>query len=82
MTTLPPFRTPPPFRALRRRATFARSWALLTSFPDEQRHPSRFYRNLARDTADLIELLWQGVTGQPLHGATVLDVGGDRKSVV
>lgn len=68
--------TPPAFRALRHRATLARSWALLTSFPDEQRHPDRFYSNLASDTADVIELLWEGTTGGSLAGTTVLDVGG------
>lgn len=50
---------------------------LLASFPDEQRNPDRFYSNLARDTADLIELLWEGTTGKTtLAGRTVLDVGG------
>ncbi|KQB83321.1 putative methyltransferase [Corynebacterium oculi] len=70
----------------RRRATLRRSLSLLGSFRFEQSDPARFYGNLARDTAELMESLradaafpTEGGVGSPsgaLRGTAVLDVGG------
>lgn len=59
-----------------RRATLARSVRLLAQFRFEQSDPDRFYGALAADTVDLVADLWDGVTGSPPAGRTVLDVGG------
>lgn len=69
---------PAALRFVARRATFARSLGLLTSFPLEQSDPEVFYRGLARDTRELLDDLHRGVRGESarLAGSTVLDVGG------
>lgn len=49
---------------------------LLRSFTYEQFRPAIFYGGLARDTAQLVDALCADLTGAPLSGKTVLDVGG------
>ncbi|MFM9377132.1 class I SAM-dependent methyltransferase [Gordonia sp. VNK21] len=63
---------PPPPAVFARRATLARAWRLLREFGYEQSDPDRFYSALAEDTAVMVADLY----GEPLSGATVLDVGG------
>lgn len=60
----------------RQHATLRRSFALLRSFPQEQRNPEVFYRGLARDTFTQLEALSRDIRGKDLQGATILDVGG------
>ncbi|WP_206214011.1 class I SAM-dependent methyltransferase [Corynebacterium qintianiae] len=60
----------------RRLATLRRSVQLLRSFTYEQFRPGIFYTGLARDTAMLIDALSRDLTGSPLAGKNVLDVGG------
>ncbi len=57
-------------------ATLSRSLRLLRSFAYEQFRPRIFYSLLARDTHMLIDALLRDLTGQPLAGSSVLDVGG------
>lgn len=65
-----------PTARLAARATLRRSVSLVSEFRFEQSDPARFYGALARDTSRLIDDLWADVTGRPLAGCTVLDVGG------
>ena len=60
----------------RRLATLRRSFGLLRSFRHEQSRPDIFYGGLARDTRLLIDALSHDLTNCPLHGQSVLDVGG------
>jgi len=60
----------------RRLATLKRSVRLLRTFRYEQFRPRIFYSMLARDTHSLIDGLRRDLTGQPLPGSSVLDVGG------
>lgn len=60
----------------RRLATLRRSFGLLRSFRHEQSRPDIFYGGLARDTRLLIDALSHDLTNRPLHGQSVLDVGG------
>lgn len=60
----------------RRLATLRRSLRLLRSFGYEQFRPGVFYRGLARDTRALLGALSADLTGAPLAGKRVLDVGG------
>lgn len=64
------------FPHTRRAATLARSLRLLFSFPQEQRDPENFYRNLAEDTATQLENLRRDCVGTSLKGSSILDVGG------
>ena len=57
-------------------ATLSRSLRLLRSFAYEQFRPRIFYSLLARDTHMLIDALLRDLTGHPLPGSSVLDVGG------
>lgn len=57
-------------------STLGRSVRLLRSFGYEQFRPRIFYEGLARDTHALLDALMRDLTGRPLQGATVLDVGG------
>jgi SAM-dependent methyltransferase len=66
----------PVTRIFARRATLRRSVGLLGDFRHEQDDPDLFYGALARDSLELIEDLYAGMTGQDLTGRTVLDVGG------
>ncbi|UXA18360.1 class I SAM-dependent methyltransferase [Mycobacterium sp. SMC-4] len=59
-----------------RRATFARSVRLLAAFRFERSEPDRFYGALAADTVALVGDLWRSVSGRPIAGLTLLDVGG------
>jgi SAM-dependent methyltransferase len=59
-----------------RRATLARSVALLAEFRHERSDPDRFYSALAADTAAMVGDLWRGIHGEPPVGRTLLDVGG------
>lgn len=57
-------------------ATLSRSLRLLRSFAYEQFRPRVFYSLLARDTHSLIDALSRDLSGTPLAGSSVLDVGG------
>jgi SAM-dependent methyltransferase len=59
-----------------RRATLARSLRLLSEFRYEQPDPARFYRELAADTATMVNDLWLATHGEAPIGRTLLDVGG------
>lgn len=60
----------------RKLATLRRSFSLLRAIRHEQTRPEFFYRPLAEDTASLLDALRSDLVGQPLAGASVLDVGG------
>lgn len=64
------------FPRTRRMSTLVRSWRLLRSVQQEQTRPEVFYSELAEDTATLLDALRHDLTGAPLSGDTVLDVGG------
>lgn len=60
--------------------TLKRSLRLLASYPQEQKNPSYFYKNLAEDTRNIIAGILGSVhscaPGRVLSGKKVLDVGG------
>ncbi len=57
-------------------ATLSRSLRLLRAFAYEQFRPRIFYSLLARDTHSLTDALSRDLSGTPLAGSSVLDVGG------
>ena len=64
------------FPRTRRFSTLPRSLTLLRSFGFEQTDPEKFYRPLAEDTAELLDVLLLDARGTDLTDQSVLDVGG------